>query len=83
MKVFVFALLIFTSSASIAQVSNQINWMTWDEMTALRETDSVKKKDICRFLYWMVRMVQENGCYNICRPEYCSVYESKFLCSKI
>ena len=40
MKVFVFALLIFTSSVSNAQATNQINWMTWGEMTALRETDS-------------------------------------------
>ena len=44
MKTFAYVILTFISSASIAQLSNQINWMTWDEMTAIRETDSVKKK---------------------------------------
>lgn len=44
MKAIITILFISLSSITIAQQANQINWMTWDEMVAQREKDSVKKK---------------------------------------
>lgn len=44
MKTTLTLLTLVISSFSFAQTVNQINWMTWDEMVAQREKDSVKKK---------------------------------------
>lgn len=37
-------ILVISSLYSTAQAQTQINWMTWDEMIAQREKDTVKKK---------------------------------------
>jgi len=43
-KVILFTIFSISTLFTIAQTSSKINWMTWDEMVAQREKDTIKKK---------------------------------------